>query len=80
MRQLSIFNAKNKLSQVVTDAEAGEPTMITRNGHEAAVVISVEEYRRTHDERPSFVEFLLSGPLRGTDIDFERSKDTGREP
>ena len=80
MKHLSIYNAKNALSRVVADAEAGEPTMITRNGHDAAVVVSATEYKKIQTSRPTLVEFLLSGPLVGSELEITRSEDPGREP
>jgi prevent-host-death family protein len=80
MKRLSTFDAKNKFSRVLRDAASGEPTIITRNGEEYAAVISIAEFRESRDKKPNFVEFLLKGPLRGTNIEFERSKDIGRPP
>lgn len=78
MKTLSTFDAKNKFSKVLADAEAGEPTIITRNGKELAIVISLDDYRK--EKRPSLAEFLLNSPLRGSRLDLTRSKDMGREP
>ena len=83
MKTVSIFEGKNKFSQVVTDAANGEPQLITKNGKETAVVISYTEYKRLIDkpeQKQSLSEFLLSSPLRGAgeELDFTRSKDMGR--
>lgn len=78
MKTLSTFDAKNKFSKVLADAEAGEPTIITRNGKELAIVISLDDYRK--EKRPSLAEFLLNSSLRGSRLDLTRSKDMGREP
>jgi PHD/YefM family antitoxin component YafN of YafNO toxin-antitoxin module len=49
--------------------------MVTRHGEEVAVVVSIEEYRRLTDERPSFKEFLLAAPdLEALAIDRPREQ------
>lgn len=83
MKTVSIFEGKNKFSQVVTDAANGEPQLITKNGKETAVVISYTEYKRLTDKpekKQSLSEFLLSSPMRGIgdELDLTRDKDMGR--
>ena len=79
MKTVSIFEGKNKLSELVTNAAAGEPQVITKNGVETAVVISYREFRRLNAQQESLVDFLLNSPLRGANLDLERNRDTGRE-
>lgn len=79
MKTFSTFEAKNKLSEVIASAERGEPQVITKNGREAAVVISYLEFQRLTAKNESLSDFLLNSPLRGAKIDLTRSKDTGRE-
>lgn len=58
------------------------PQIITHHGAQAAVVMSIEDYRRFDAARPSVVDFLLDGPkLSDADADLlaARAKDTGRE-
>ena len=71
--------AKNKLSQVVQEARSHGPQTITLRGKDAAVLISAEEYRRLTEPKGSLVEFLRSSPWAETDLELERSKDTGRD-
>ncbi len=78
MKQVSIFEGKNKFSELVASAARGEPQVITKNGTATAVVISFSEYKRLTAKKQSLSEFLLNSPLRGADIDLTRSKDTGR--
>ncbi len=54
-------DAKQKFSELVRLAEQEGPQIVTRHGDEVVVVISVEEYRRLHEE-PDFKEFLRSFP------------------
>jgi antitoxin Phd len=78
MNKVSIFEGKNKFSKLVDQAAKGEPQVITKNGKETAVVISIDEYRRLKAPKQTLTEFLLSSPWRDSELDFTRSKDTGR--
>ncbi|MCC6913574.1 MAG: type II toxin-antitoxin system Phd/YefM family antitoxin [Rhodospirillaceae bacterium] len=63
MNSIQIRDAKAKFSALIEAAEHGQPTTITRHGRPAAVVIPVEDARRLYpDDRPSFVDVLLSFP------------------
>jgi prevent-host-death family protein len=50
--------AKNKFSQVVNEALAEGPQVVTRRGEEVVVVISKEEYGRLKKSQSSLVEFM----------------------
>ncbi len=78
MKTVSIFEGKNKFSELVANAANGEPQVITKNGKETAVVISIEEYRKLKAKQGSLSDFLLNSPLRGSGIDLTRDKDMGR--
>jgi len=78
MKQVSVFEGKNKFSELVANAAKGEPQVITKNGTATAVVISFNEYKRLTAKKGSLSKFLLNSPLRGADIDLTRDKDTGR--
>lgn len=79
MQKISTFEAKNKLSEVIAAAEAGEAQVITKNGKETAVVISYKEFQRLTARQESLNEFLLKSPLCGAKLNLTRSKDTGRK-
>ena len=80
MRTVSIFEGKNKFSELVANASKGEPQLITKNGKETAVVISYSDYKRLTAEKESLSDFLLNSPLRGSgiELDLTRNKDMGR--
>ena len=80
MKSVSIFEGKNKFSQLVSDAAKGEPQLVTKNGTPTAVVISYTEYQKLTGKKQSIAEFLLSSPLRGVgdELDLTRNKDMGR--
>lgn len=78
MKTVSIFEGKNKFSEIVAEAADGEPQLITKNGKETAVIISYTEYKKLSAQKESLSSFLLKSPWRGADIDLSRSKDMGR--
>jgi prevent-host-death family protein len=71
--------AKNKLSQLVDAARKSGPQVITVRGKEAAVVMSIEEYRRIAPRGESLAVFFAESPLRGSELKVERPTDFGRD-
>ena len=71
--------AKNKFSQVVDHARHEGPQIITLRGKEAAVVISVEDYRKLTRPQSRLAQFLRQSPLVGVELEIERSRDSGRD-
>ena len=79
MKSVTTFDAKNRLSELIAAAVQGKPQLITKNGVEAAVLVSYKDYRKLVARKQPLVDFLLNSPLRGSGIDLERSKaDIGR--
>ena len=77
MESIQIRDAEAKFSALIEAAERGRPTTITRHGRPAAVIVPVEDARRLYPEdRPSFVDLLLSFP---SDVEFERDRTPLRE-
>ena len=75
-------DAKARFGLLVRRAAAEGPQIVTRRGVEAAVVLSIEEFRRLEGARPSFVAHLLSGPkLDDETIELinDRSPDARRD-
>ena len=74
--------AKAKFSEVFRLAITEGPQRITRQGKEAVVMISDEQFQRlaakAHQPK-SIVQFFRESPLVGVDLDLERNKDTGRD-
>ena len=71
--------AKNKLSQVVKEARSSGPQIITVHGEEAAVVLSMDEYRRLTQKKDNLGDFFMSSPLRNSGVEIERDQDFGRD-
>jgi prevent-host-death family protein len=78
-RQWQLQEAKNRLSQVVDRAVHDGPQIITLRGKPAAVVLSVEEYRKLLAPRTGLSQFFRQSPLGGVDLDLDRSADLARE-
>ena len=77
-----IQTAKARFSEVFRLARTEGPQRITRQGKEAVVMISDEQYNRmlVKSRQPkSIVEFFRQSPLFGLKLDLERDKDTGRD-
>jgi prevent-host-death family protein len=72
-------DAKNRLSQVVREAQTSGPQLITVRGQEAAVVISPDHFRRLTQTKGSLAEFLQSSPWADVELDLERSSELARE-
>ncbi len=69
----NLAEAKNRLSEVVNRALSEGPQTITRR-KDAVVVLSAERYAELTGQRPSFKDFLLSGPsLEGLDLERDQS-------
>lgn len=81
MRTVSVFEGKNKFSELVASASTGEPQVITKNGTETAVLISFEEYKRLTAKEKPLVELMLDNPCHkyGIEIDLTRDRDAGRQ-
>jgi antitoxin Phd len=67
MRKISLKDAKAKLSAVVDRATHGKPSVITRHGKPAAVVLGVADWERL-SHVPSFGRLLMSAPLEPEDM------------
>lgn len=60
MSTWQLQTAKQRFSEVIRAAEAGEPQFITKHGQPVAVIIDIDDFRRGHREQLPFGEFLLS--------------------
>ena len=69
-----LADAKNRFSEVVNRALAGDPQVVSRR-HDAVVVVARQDYEKLTGKRVSFKQFLLGkGPsLRGLDLKRDRS-------
>ncbi|MDA8194201.1 MAG: type II toxin-antitoxin system Phd/YefM family antitoxin [Thermaerobacter sp.] len=75
--QWQLQEAKNKLSQLVDQAEH-EPQVITVRGIPKVVVVSVRDYHVLTRPQTTLVEFFQESPLNGVGLDLSRRSDTSR--
>jgi prevent-host-death family protein len=71
-----LADAKAHLSEVVERAGRDGPQELTRHGKPAAVVVSIDEWRRLATPRTPLVAFLREGLA---DLDLVRDSDPGRD-
>jgi len=79
MRQWSLQDAKARLSEVVRLAGEQGPQEITLRGDPAVVVVSITDYRRLIQPKPSFVDLIRSSPLPDVELDLRREQTPTRE-
>lgn len=71
--------AKNKLSQLVKNADKGIPQYITVHGKNTAVILSTKEYERLKRPASNLSSALLMPIIDEKDNLFKRNRDTGRD-
>lgn len=75
----ALQDAKNRLSEVVSESLRRGPQIITRRGKETAVVVSYEEWMRLSRRRGRLIDVLRRAPRVPGGLDVKRSRDTGRK-
>ena len=79
VRVWQLQEAKNKLSEVVQEALAHGPQVITKRGIEAVVVLSYAEYRTMLAKQKKLSTFFRESPLSGADLDLTRDSSGLRD-
>lgn len=74
----SVAEAKAKFSELVERARSDGPQHVTRNGRDAVVVVSAEEWAKRKREPKTILEYLENSPLKGSGLVIERDPDIGR--
>lgn len=80
--QWQLQTAKARFSEVFRRAREHAPQVVTRQGKEAVVIVSMEEFERLtrrRGEAKSLSKFFADSPLAGAGIDLERRLDYGRK-
>lgn len=67
MHEIQLREAKATLSALIDSALQGEPSLITRHGKPAAVVLGFEDWQRL-SQVPSFARLLMAAPLEPGDL------------
>ena len=77
----SLQDAKAQFSEVVRRSLKSGPQVVTRNGHDAVVIVSATEYARSVPPAgaQSFAQFLAESPLADVTLDVDRPRDSGRD-
>lgn len=68
----SVATAKARFSELIERARSDGPQTVTRNGREAVVVVSAEEWQRRTKPKGNLAEFFANSPLRGSGLDLTR--------
>ncbi|HEY7303403.1 MAG TPA: type II toxin-antitoxin system Phd/YefM family antitoxin [Bryobacteraceae bacterium] len=71
----TVAEAKAKLSEVIDQAQAHGPQVITRNGKIAVVLVSFKEWERKTKRRGNLAEFFAGSPLRKSGLSVERPSE-----
>ena len=74
----TVAEAKAKFSEVLEEARNRGPQTITKNGREAAVVVSAEEWARKKRRKGTLADFLGASPLRESGLVIEARKKSRR--
>lgn len=75
----SVAEAKARFSELLEQAQAKGPQIITKHGRTAAVVVSAEEWERKTKRTGNLAEFFAASPLRESGIEIKRRKDRPRK-
>ena len=68
----TVAEAKAKFSEVIDNAQADGPQIITRRGRSAVVVVSADEWERKTRRKGNLTEFFAASPLRGSGVKIKR--------
>jgi prevent-host-death family protein len=68
----TVAEAKSKLSEVISRAEADGPQTITRNGRKSVVVVAADEWEKKTKRTGTLAEFFAASPLRGSRLKIKR--------
>jgi prevent-host-death family protein len=74
-----VQEAKQRFSEVVRAAEAGEPQIVTKHGREVVVILDFSEYRRLCGHSLPLMDYLRVRPDLEVEIEIERAHDLPRE-
>ncbi len=73
--QWNLQDAKNKFSEVVNAAVAGEPQIVTKRGKPAVVILSQNDYnllKKGLKRKPTLPDLLMAMPHKDDESAFEK--------
>jgi prevent-host-death family protein len=75
----SLHHAKAQFSEVVRRSLADGPQVVSKNGADAVVVVSMRDFERLQPvTSTSLATMLAESPLRDVTLDVRRSRSSGR--
>lgn len=80
IRTWQLQTAKNRFSELVKEAQKGQPQLVTKNGKAAVYVVDCETFDRTAGaSTPDKKRVLLERPHKEIELEIPRAgSDTGR--
>lgn len=78
-RSWQLQEAKNKFSEVVEEAIAHGPQVITRRGIEAVIILSYTEYRALLSKQQKLSLFFRQSPFADLDLELTRDQSALRD-
>lgn len=63
MKQVNIYEARNRLSQLVKDAASGEEIVIANRGEPVARLVGIPANKPRLGHGPSIVKYLIENPI-----------------
>jgi prevent-host-death family protein len=73
-----VQEAKQRFSEVVRAAQAGEPQVVTRHGEEIVVILDISEYRQLRGESTPLMDYLVRDRELDVELDIDRRRDEPR--
>ncbi len=77
-KEWQLQTAKNKFSEVVKLALAGEAQLVKRNGKPAVYVVSADSFDDLNTKQGKLKQILFNSPHKDLELTHERLKDVGR--
>lgn len=74
-----VQEAKQRFSEMLRSAEAGEPQIVTKHGQAVAVIIDIAEYHRLRGESMSFMDYLRADAAADAGFEVDRRADLPRD-
>ena len=77
MKKWQLYEAKNKLSQIIDEVMDGSMQVVTKRGIDAVVIISANDFKNLLEPKKKFTEFLTGDP-KIDNFEIERVKGSIR--
>jgi prevent-host-death family protein len=78
MAHWQLQEAKRRPGQVIIEAQRNGPQIITLDGVDQAVVLSIEDFQVLTPHKPDFRDYLLGGP-KFDEFGIDRDRGMGRD-